>query len=397
MTGRTGARLVGVACLAGLGVIASVSAPASGQAASDAPAAVEPAGDADVRERAAEIVGSLDVRERAGVVVMGYAAGTDGEALRGYLADSGIGGLILMGDNVPEDAESLAAMTATIAGDAALSFDGEAPPLIAIDQEGGVVSRIGWDAFESAGALAQEDPDRTERAFAGRGALLARDGVSLNFGIVADETDDASSFIASRVLGTSPDAAAARVEAAVAGEAPFALTTLKHFPGHGEVSADSHQGIPTTPQAFEDWGRTNAVPFRAGIEAGTDLVMMGHLAYTDVDAAPASLSPAWYRVLRDDMGFSGVAVTDDLGMLLSSGQAEYADPVGNAVSALGAGADLLLTIVGSDRGTAAGIVDGVAAAVEDGTVPEERLTEAAERVVALRLESGAATALSPAD
>lgn len=219
--------------------------------------------------------------------------------------------------------------------------------------------------------------------------------MNLNFGIIADETDDPSSFIASRVLGTSPDAAADRVDSAVTGERPFALTTIKHFPGHGEVSADSHQGIPATPQARSEWEKTNAVPFRAGIDAGTDLVMMGHLAYTEVDQAPASLSPEWYRILREDLGFSGVAVTDDLGMLLSSGEAAYADPVDNAVSALGAGADLLLSVMGSDRGTAGRIVDGIVAAVDDGTIPEERLTEAAERVMALRLEAGAAATLAP--
>lgn len=171
MTWRAGVRGAGLAALAVAGAAASVLAPSAASAAPEeaAPVVVQPAEEDVTAERAAELVASLDVRERAGLVVMGYAAGTDGEGLRGYLEESGIGGLILMGDNVPGDEAALTGMTDAIAGDAGLSFDGEAPPLIAIDQEGGVVARIGWDGFASAGALAGEDPASTERAFSGRG------------------------------------------------------------------------------------------------------------------------------------------------------------------------------------------------------------------------------------
>jgi beta-N-acetylhexosaminidase len=120
--------------------------------------------------------------------------------------------------------------------------------------------------------------------------------------------------------------------------------------------------------------------------------MFGHLSYTAVDPAPASLSAMWHQIAREDLGFDGVMVTDDLGMLLSSGDPAYSDPVANGVAALTAGNDLVLMIAGSDAGTAGQMAAGIAAAVDAGTLPEERLADAAARVMALRLESSGATA-----
>jgi beta-glucosidase-like glycosyl hydrolase len=113
--------------------------------------------------------------------------------------------------------------------------------------------------------------------------------------------------------------------------------------------------------------------------------MYGHLAYTAVDAAPASLSTEWHRIAREELGFDGVAITDDLGMLQASGIDAYADPVANAVAALAAGNDMVLTVVHSTADTAPQTVDGIVAAVESGALPAERLQEAAERVTELRL------------
>ena len=130
------------------------------------------------------------------------------------------------------------------------------------------------------------------------------------------------------------------------------------------------------------------MPFAAGIEAGAPLLMFGHLRYRAVDAAPASLSAEWHRIARDELGFTGVAVTDDLGMLKASGEAQYRDPVANAVAALAAGNDLVLSVMFTTPDSAGRIVDGIVAAVESGALPAARLDEAATRVAGLRLELG---------
>ena len=121
-----------------------------------------------------------------------------------------------------------------------------------------------------------------------------------------------------------------------------------------------------------------AVPFAAGIDAGAELVMTGHLAYPAVDAAPASLSPEWHRILRDELGFDGVVVTDDMLMLQHNGLPEFADPGENAVRAIAAGADLLLYVLPADPSEFGISVDGLVASIV-AAVQSGRITEAATR------------------
>ena len=336
-------------------------------------------------ERAAELVADMTTREQAASVVMGHISTTDPDALRAYMAQ-GWGGFILMGGNIPASGDELRAITG------ALGADSELPPLIAIDQEGGIVSRLSGDEYPASPTLKSEPVDRTGAAFAARASLVAQHDITVNFGTVADVTADPSSFIYGRALGTDQTSAAERVAAATVSQERFLASTLKHFPGHGAAPGDSHHAIPSTDETWEQWRASDAVPFIAGIDAGASLLMFGHLAYTSVDAAPASLSARWHEIARDELGFEGVIVSDDLGMLQSSGVPVYADPVANAVAALTAGTDLVLMIAGSTDQTAGQIADGVTAAVESGALSADRLADAATRVMALRLQSSSAGA-----
>ncbi|NKF31944.1 glycoside hydrolase family 3 protein, partial [Pseudomonas sp. BGM005] len=126
------------------------------------------------------------------------------------------------------------------------------------------------------------------------------------FGTVADVTADPSSFIHGRALGTDPRSSADRVAAATDAQEQFLASTLKHFPGHGAAPGDSHHAIPRTTKTLEQWRASDAIPFAAGIDAGASVLMFGHLAYTAVDTAPASLSPRWHEIARDELGFDGV-------------------------------------------------------------------------------------------
>ena len=231
--------------------------------------------------------------------------------------------------------------------------------------------------------MKSEEPAAAQTAFAARAQLLDDAGIDINFGVVADVPRSDGSFIHSRSYGTDPQAVADRVAAIVAGERGRVATTLKHFPGHGAAEGDSHHSIPTTGMGLAEWRTVDALPFRAGIDAGAELVMMGHLRFTEVSPLPATLSPEWYGVLRDELGFEGVAVTDDLGMLLSSGDPAYADPVANAVTAVAAGADMVLTIAGSTPETAGLIIDALVVRAESDPGFAARVSEAAARVAAL--------------
>lgn len=328
-----------------------------------------------------ERMSQLTIEQKAASLLMLHAPGTDPAPLRAYV-DAGVSGLILMGDNVPAGPAELAALTA------AVQADPEAPVLIGIDEEGGEVQRLPWDAAASAEALRAEPAAASRHAFALRAATLAQAGVTVNFGIVADVTADPESFISGRVLGTDPAGAGERVAAAVSGEHGAVLSTLKHFPGHGAAPGDSHSSVPTAPLTIDEWRAGPAIPFGAGIDAGAELVMTGHLAYPSVDAAPASLSPEWHRILREELGFDGVVVTDDMLMLQHNELPEYADPGENAVRAVAAGSDLLLYVLPADPSefgiSVEGLVASIVGAVHAGRISEDRLDDAVERVLTLR-------------
>lgn len=381
---RMGAVSAAVAvAVATLAVPAAAAPPASSGTASAASSAARPERTGPAAQAAA-MVAQMSTAEQAAGIVMGHIVGTDTAALRDYMA-SGLGGFILMGGNIPGSDAELRAITD------ALTIDPTLPPLIAVDQEGGIVSRLDGDDFAASTTLKNRPAAESAAAFTARAALIARAGISVNFGTVADVTADPQSFIYGRALGTDPASAGERVAVATTAQEPLLASTLKHFPGHGAAPGDSHSAIPSTPMSLEQWRAADALPFAAGIDAGASLLMFGHLAYTAVDPAPATMSAAWHEIARDELGFDGVTVTDDLGMLLSSGIPDYADPVANAVMAVAAGNDLVLTIAGSTAATAGEMAAGITAAVEAGTLTPERLAEAATRVLTLRLELAAST------
>ncbi|MDT0157422.1 glycoside hydrolase family 3 N-terminal domain-containing protein [Microbacterium sp. ARD32] len=334
-----------------------------------------------------DAVDAMSVEEQAASVVMGHVPRTDPAALRAFMTSgpggADLGGFILMGANVGGDPAQVEAVTDALTVDPAL------PPLIAIDQEGGAVSRLPWDTLPAGRGLQADTPAQTRDVFAERAEMVAVTGINTNFGVIADVPMRPSSFISSRALGTDPESSAARVAAAVAGEQGIVFSTLKHFPGHGAAPGDSHHAIPTTPMTLAQWRDGDAKPFIAGVDAGAELLMFGHLAYTAVDSAPASLSPRWHAIARDELGFDGVMITDDLGMLSSSGVAAYRDPVANAVSALAAGNDMVLMVAGSTAKTAPAMAAGIAQAVQDGALTADRLRDAAEHVMALRMRVAA--------
>jgi beta-N-acetylhexosaminidase len=320
-------------------------------------------------------LGAMTLDEKIASMLMVHVPGLDPAQIGGAASGYGLGGVILMGDNIPDPASALAGWAPVIEGESGL------PVLIATDQEGGIVRRIRPDDGPSAAELRYADPSAARAAFADRGALLAADGITVNFGIVADVTGDPDSFIFDRSMGSTPGDAAARVGEAVTGELGEVLSTLKHFPGHGVAPGDSHSSIPATGMGLDDWRGGHEEPFAAGIDAGAEFVMFGHLQFDAVDGVPATLSPFWHGLLRDELGFEGVAITDDLNMLEDSGRPEYADPVHNAVLAVAAGNTMLLYVQGVD---VPAVVAGIRAAVQDGTIDVATIDDAVRRLLVVR-------------
>lgn len=380
-------RIAALALLLSGATALAACGPAPVPEPTDEPAAImrgvsaPPAADPDV-VHVEQRIASMTIDQKVAALVMVHVPGTDPGAIRSVVDRHGLGGVILMGDNIAGDPASTRALTS------ALSVDAGLPLLTAIDQEGGIVRRLPGDGWPAGRALQGAAPDAVESVFAERAGLVASAGVLVNFGVVADIEIGSGSFIGPRTLGATPEAAAERVAAAVRGEEGRALSTLKHFPGHGASPDDSHVSIPTSSATLAEWRATHAVPFAAGIAAGAPLVMTGHLRFDQVSPMPASLSPTWIRILRDELAFDGVIVTDDLLMLQRSGDARFDDPIENGVRALAAGNDLLLYVLPGDPASvgfeAGALVDALVAAVAIGRVDEAAVDDSLRRVLALR-------------
>ncbi|GAB4008408.1 hypothetical protein GCM10029992_64690 [Glycomyces albus] len=254
------------------------------------------------------------------------------------------GGVIYFGwaGNV-DDPEQIARLSKGLTEAAA---DG-VPPLIATDQEYGVVTRIGEPVTQFPGAMplgATGDAEAAENAARIAGSELRAMGLSQNFAPDADvNINPANPVIGVRSFSSDPGLAAELTAAQVRGYSSGGVAACaKHFPGHGDTDVDSHVGLPTITHTEREWSEIDAPPFEAAIEAGSDMIMSAHIQFPALDDSlkPATLSePILTGLLRERLGFTGVVVTDSLEM--EGVRSEYGDER-VPVMALLAGADLLL-------------------------------------------------------
>ncbi|MFC0533214.1 glycoside hydrolase family 3 protein [Phytohabitans kaempferiae] len=372
----------------------------------------QPAGDTPA-ERAASLAASLSDEDLVGQVLMPYAYGASAtevtpgnragnQRLAGVdtpaemVARYRLGGLILVGFSADDptsqnqvttnvdSARQVRELTTGLQAAHAKLGAGSAPMLVGTDQEYGVVTRIksGVTALPSAmSAGAADDPRLTEAAWRAAGTELAALGVNVDFAPVADVLGDAgSTVIGSRSYGSDPAKVSAQVAGAVRGlQAGGVAATLKHFPGHGHTSGDSHDALPLLTQSRAGLDRGDLPPFTAGIDAGAKLVMSGHL---DVRALDPGTAATFSRkvltdVLRGQLGFEGVVVTDGMNMAPAKRW-----PAGEAaVRALNAGNDLILMPDSLPQA-----YDGLLSGLRGGALTKERLVEAVTRVLTLKFE-----------
>jgi beta-N-acetylhexosaminidase len=264
---------------------------------------------------------------------------------------------------------------------AAAAQDGRRwPAIVSTDQEGGPVSRLsgivpGLPAFMAAGSIPDKIAVTTTYEAAARDMRAL--GVNVDWAPDADVTVGlADPTIRVRSAGSDPARVAATVDAAVKGFiAGGVIPAIKHFPGHGSVTTDSHVSVPIQTATVAQLETADLVPFAQEIADGAPVVMMGHIAVAEWGGMPATVSPQAYAYLRKSLGFTGVVVTDALNMEAITDS--YA-PGDSEVAALAAGADLLLM----PRDPAAAR-QAIIAAVQNGTLPRERLDEAVARVSSL--------------
>ncbi|UIX33964.1 glycoside hydrolase family 3 protein [Streptomyces sp. GQFP] len=262
------------------------------------------------------------------------------------------------------------------------------PVLISTDQEHGIVARVGKPATLLPGAMALgANGSRTDARTAGSisGAELRALGIRQDYAPVADvNVNPANPVIGVRSFGADPAAVAGLVAAQVTGyQRASVAATAKHFPGHGDTAVDSHYGFPVIEHTREEWNTIDAPPFRAAIRAGIDSIMTAHIMVPALDGSgdPATLSrPILTGILREELGYDGVVVTDSLGM--QGVREKYGDDR-VPVLALKAGVDQLLNPPSLDIAW-----NAVLTAVRQGELTEARLDASILRVLRLKNRLG---------
>lgn len=327
-----------------------------------------------------EMLDNMTLEEKVGQMFMGcFYQGTPSPQT---VAEYHLGGAVLFHasfENTPP--ETLCEQLNAI--DEANSIN----PIIAVDEEGGSVVRV------SANPLYRSEPFQSPRilfAAGGMNAVIAETheknqlllqlGIDMNLAPVIDISQNPTDYMYERSLGQNAKTTSLYASKTVTACIEDGIgCCLKHFPGYG-TAADTHNGIATDSRSLEQIKEVDMRPFSAGIDAGAHAILVSHNIVSSLDRDfPASLSGEVHRILRNEMGFNGVIITDDLSM---GAITQFSPDSNSAITAITAGNDILCT------GDYANQFRAVLDAVRDGTIPEKRIDRSVRRILRLKLTLG---------
>ena len=351
-----------------------------------------------VEEQAAQLVSQMTLEDKIAQMFVitpnaltGYASGVTaaGDTTKEAYQSRPVGGIVYMADNLtdPEQTTTMLSNMQEIARERT-----GLPVFLCVDEEGGSVARIaGNDAFgvTDVGNMsdigASGDVQNAYNAGSTIGSYLAALGFNVDFAPVADVlTNPDNQVIGQRSFGSDAQKVAGMVTSELQGlSAAGVYGTVKHFPGHGGTSGDSHDGAVSTDKTLEELMAEELVPFQSAVDGGVNFVMVGHISAPNVtgDNAPATLSKVMITdVLRGQMGYNGIVITDAMNMEAVAG---FYNSDKAAVLAVTAGVDMIL--MPADYNTA---YTGILNAVNDGTITEERINESVTRIVKAKLAMG---------
>lgn len=344
-------------------------------------------------DKVSEIIGELTLEEKiyqmmfvtpeslTGVDVVVQAGETSQEAIK----NKPVGGIIYFGQNLVER-EQTVQMIKNMQGYSKI------PLFISVDEEGGLVSRLGSNPLMEttkhppmAEIGATKEPDKAYKV----GEVLANDlkaiGFNVDFAPVADVIVSENNVeTGNRSFGNDAENVALMVENLVKGlDENGVSATLKHFPGAGATTTDSHNGFSDNPRTIEELRSVEFLPFISGINAGADFVMISHMTLTNAteEKLPCSMSEEVIQgMLIDELGFEGIVITDSLQM---GAITEHYSPAEIGVMAVKAGNDMIL--MPQDL---AATYKGIEDAVKSGEISEERIDESVKKIIKLKIEKG---------
>jgi beta-N-acetylhexosaminidase len=328
-------------------------------------------------------VSSMSLEEKIGQMLLVGIDGTvlDDQAKR-MIAEDKVGGIILYKNNI----QDLKGMISLVNAMKESNSGNPAPLFMSIDQEGGKVSRMPKEyvSFPSNGKVGtRNDADAAEMM----GKLLAREvlsaGFNMNFAPVLDiNSNPDNPVIGDRSFGNSAELVSALGIAEMKGmESEGVVPVVKHFPGHGDTSVDSHLDLPIVNKTADALAKLEWLPFQAAIKEGTDAVMVAHILFPKLDPdKPASLSTKIIgELLRGDMKYQGLVITDDLTM--GAIMKNY-DLTTAALDTINAGSDILLIAHGYDNEKR--VLESLLDHVKKGKIQETRIDESVYRILALK-------------
>lgn len=318
--------------------------------------------------------------------------------------DYNFGSVIYFAQNLVDTKQ---AFELTMSLQSAATKDGGIPLLICADQEGGSVYRLASGTALPGNMALGATADTKYAKMAGEiiGSELGALGINTALAPVVDVNNNANNpVIGLRSFGDNPEAVGEMAWAVTDGmEEHGVIACAKHFPGHGDTGTDSHYGLPVVNKTRQVLDECELVPFRSAINQGIDMIMTAHILYPELEkdtivsektgkpeALPATMSDDIItKLLKEEMGFDGIVVTDAMNM---AGITDYWDPVQAVVNSIQAGVDMICMPCSlhssADLEKLDEIIEGVIAAVENGTIPMERIDDAVERIYMVKYYSG---------
>jgi beta-N-acetylhexosaminidase len=306
--------------------------------------------------------------------------------IRDWIANRHVGGFSLFREANYDTPAQVRELTAAL--QRAARAAGQAPLLIATDQEGGQLMAMGEGTTQFAGNMAlgaTRDPELAHRVGRAIGLELAALGVNVNYAPVLDlNTNPRNPSLGIRAFGDEPRLAASLGAALIAGlQSAGVAATIKHFPGKGEAAVDSHYQMPVIAHSRARLDAIEFPPFKVGIDAGAKLLMTGHFAIpalTGTSAYPATVARhVMTDFARGEMGFDGVIITDALDMgAITQGAGQIID----VIAAVRAGVDLMLIMLDAD--TQERLYGGLNLAYSRELIGDEHVTPSVKRILALK-------------
>jgi beta-N-acetylhexosaminidase len=366
--------------------------PAATPAGSAEPTATPELAPETAEEWVDRYMASMSTQEKLGQLVMfGFTGTTDVQnPYRDVWGNHSVGNAILYGSNIKStNSDGGFAQASELTKQIAKRVGTNVPPFVGIDVEGGSVVRFRWDPQPvSARSLGRRrDVDYAAKQFKTIGAKLMGSGINLDLAPVLDVSEDPmNTFLETRIISEDASIAAAIGSAVIDGlREGGCLSCAKHFPGHGGTNEDSHAITPTVNKSLEQLKSYDLVPFVSAVSSGVDAIMIAHVLYPALDQTDiASMSkPIITDLLRGEMGFHGLVISDDFRMEGLLTRYEIGDA---AVRFILAGGDIVMCGAESEKQQA--ISDALIAAAADGRLTQERIDESVKRILLKKLALG---------